>query len=1506
MVNAVLNLSELDGSNGFVINGINAGDNSGTSVSSAGDINGDGIDDLIIGADRADPNGQYDAGSSYVVFGSSSGFAASFNLSSLNGSNGFVINGIDFFDYLGFSVSSALDINGDGFDDVIIGAPGANPRGGFNGGSSYIVFGSSSGFASSLNLSDLNGSNGFVINGIDDNSPFLGISVSSAGDINGDGIDDLIIGADRADPNGQQRAGSSYVVFGSSSGFAASLDLSSLNGSNGFVINGIDAGDYLGSSVSSAGDINGDGFDDLIIGVRGADPNGQQRAGSSYVVFGSSNGFAASLDLSSLDGSNGFVINGINTGDYLGSVSSALDFNGDGIDDLIIGASGTDPNRQQRAGSSYVVFGSSNGFGASLDLSSLDGSNGFVINGIDADDFSGSSVSSAGDINGDGFDDLIIGARGADPNGQDRAGESYVVFGFAAPTPTNRPPVVVNDTATTNEATSVNISVLANDSDPDSNALTVTSVNSRAVTVGTPITLSSGALVTLNADGTLTYDPNVKFETLAVDETATDSFTYTVSDGSFTSIATVNLTINGVNDAPSVVSAVFNLSTLNGSNGFVIKDIDAVKLDLPLSSAGDINGDGFDDLIIGVPKGYIFEGPYNYSFIAAKSYVLFGSSSGFSSSFNLSTLNGSNGFVINGIDAYNSSYISVSGALDINGDGFDDLIIGVRDADPNGQDSAGSSYVVFGNGSSFDASLDLSSLDGSNGFVINGIDAFDFSGSSVSSAGDFNGDGIDDLIIGAYRADPNGQRDAGSSYVVFGTSSSFSASLDLSSLDGSNGFVINGINVGDFSGSSVSNAGDINADGFDDLIIGADRADPNGQYDAGSSYVVFGSSSGFASSLNLSSLDGSNGFVINGIDTGDFSGSSVSSAGDFNGDGIDDLIIKATGLSFRLYDGQTYVVFGSRSDFGASLDLASLDGSNGFVINGIRSNLLGFSVSSAGDINGDGFDDLIIGASAANPNGQLYAGSSYIVFGSSSGFSASFNLSSLDGSNGLVINGINVGDLLGTSVSSAGDINGDGIDDLIIGAPGADRNGQLGAGSSYVVFGFATAATTNEDTAVNILASNILRGYTDIDGDTLTISDFTNPSNGTLTFNDNSTPDNASDDFFIYTPNANYNGTDSFTFTVSDGNGGSVTGTFNLNVKPVNDAPTLVQAIADQTATLNTAFNFTIGANTFSDVDAGDILTYSATNENGDALPSWLSFDAATGTFTGTPNSDNVGIFNIKVIASDIAGATAEDIFALTVSGTNIINGTNANDTLTGGAGNDILDGGAGSDRLLGGTGNDTYIVDTIRDIVIENAGAGEDTVQSAVNYTLTANVEYLILTGTANTTGTGNDLDNIITGNIGNNLLKGLGGNDTLLGNAGDDTLIGGAGNDILTGGEGSDRFLFGSGVAFTHSNFGVDTLTDFAKGTDKIALSKTSFNALSSSVSSNLNLGEFTIINTEIVNEASVAGASSGKIVYNYATGNLLYNPNGTTTGLDNGGLFATLTGIPNLDTNDFVIQG
>ena len=149
------------------------------------------------------------------------------------------------------------------------------------------------------------GAKGFVINGTDANDS-SGRSVSYAGDINNDGLDDIIIGAPQAGPNGAYEAGESYVVFGKAAGYSASLELSSLNGTNGFVINGIDAEDHSGRSVSSAGDINNDGFDDIIIGARRA----SRTDGQSYVVFGEEAGnYPASLELSSLNGNNGFAIN---------------------------------------------------------------------------------------------------------------------------------------------------------------------------------------------------------------------------------------------------------------------------------------------------------------------------------------------------------------------------------------------------------------------------------------------------------------------------------------------------------------------------------------------------------------------------------------------------------------------------------------------------------------------------------------------------------------------------------------------------------------------------------------------------------------------------------------------------------------------------------------------------------------------------------------------------------------------------------------------------------------------------------------------------------------------------------------------------------------------------------------------------------------------------------------------------------------------------------------------
>jgi hypothetical protein len=416
-LDAIPNLSAIvSGTGGFVINGASAGDNSGRSVSSAGDVNNDGYDDLIVGALNADPFGN-SSGASYVVFGKAGGTQV--NLSAIAiGTGGFVINGVAAGDNSGFSVSSAGDVNGDGFDDLIVGAPYADPFGN-NSGASYVVFGKANG--TPVNLSAI-GTGGFAINAAA-GGVLLGISVSSAGDVNGDGIDDLIVGA----PYAAGRSGASYVVFGKK-GNTDPVNLSAIaSGTGGFVINGASGGDRSGVSVSSAGDVNNDGYDDLIVGADGATRNGNQNAGASYVVFGKTNGTPVNLSAIA-SGTGGFVINGALANDRsCRSVRSAGDVNKDGFDDLIVGAEGADPNGSS-SGASYVVFGKTNG--TPVNLSAI-GTGGFVINGVSADDRSGVSVSSAGDVNRDGYDDLIVGADGADPNGRSNSGASYVVFGKA-------------------------------------------------------------------------------------------------------------------------------------------------------------------------------------------------------------------------------------------------------------------------------------------------------------------------------------------------------------------------------------------------------------------------------------------------------------------------------------------------------------------------------------------------------------------------------------------------------------------------------------------------------------------------------------------------------------------------------------------------------------------------------------------------------------------------------------------------------------------------------------------------------------------------------------------------------------------------------------------------------------------------------------------------------------------------------------------------------------------
>jgi Ca2+-binding RTX toxin-like protein len=750
---------------------------------------------------------------------------------------------------------------------------------------------------------------------------------------------------------------------------------------------------------------------------------------------------------------------------------------------------------------------------------------------------------------------------------------------------------------------------------------------------------------------------------------------------------------------------------------------------------------------------------------------------------------GAGGFVIHGQDAIDYSGKSVSSAGDINGDGFDDLIIGAPRADGPGntRNYAGDSYVVFGKASGFAPEIDLAAVAaGNGGFVLHGQDVGDQSGQSVSSAGDINGDGFDDLLIGAFSADgPGNTRDgAGDSYVVFGKASGFAAEIDLAAVAaGNGGFVIYGQDTGDRAGESVSSAGDINGDGFDDLIIGAAHADgPGDTRYAGASYVVFGRALGFAAQIDLAAVAaGNGGFVIRGQDVIDFSGIFVSSAGDVNGDGFDDLIIGATNGdgpgNTRPVAGESYVVFGKASGFAAEIDLAAVAaGDGGFVIYGQDArDLSGTSVSSAGDINGDGFDNLIIGARYADgPGNTRYnAGDTYVVFGSAT----------IGGSVDHVTHLGTAADDVLTGEAAPNDMVGGLGNDILIGNGGADVL-RGGAGNDTFV----------------IVDTGFLRVAGGDGIDTLAFS-------GAITM--------ADADFrridgveSIKLANAATNLTlGAIAAHAVDGLQVAVDGTAVTNAAVTIHGGGFVPALAVNLA--NDTANVTLEGGSGNDLlvgGSGDDLFQGGGGADaiagggGNDTVSYRSSALAVGVNLATglgSGGDAVG--DTLTGIENVLGSDQGDILTGN-NGANILSGFAGADTLSGGGGDDVLDGGAGddtivggqgADTMLGGAGNDNYFVDSGIDGVSENANAGVDTVFSTVDLRLAANVENLVLQGSALQAG-GNSLSNVLQGNAGNNILDG----DT--------------GADVMFGGAGSDIYFVDNGVdgVIENVNEGSDTV--------------------------------------------------------------------------------------------------
>ena len=404
----------------------------------------------------------------------------------------------------------------------------------------------------------------------------------------------------------------------------------------------------------------------------------------------------------------------------------------------------------------------------------------------------------------------------------------------------------------------------------------------------------------------------------------------------------------------------------------IIGDEDSALLGASVSTAGDVNGDGYDEVIVGAhdySHYYLWEG---------RAYVYYGSPNGLSTTPN---------WMVEGGKNYASMGFSVSTAGDVNGDGYDDVIVGAPLYDNSGG-YEGRVFVYYGSPAGLHTTPD---------WTAEGPQSSSYFGYSVETAGDVNGDGYDDMIIGAPFWNGGGQK--GRVYVYFGSPAGLSTTpswvAEIDEPDGRFGY-------------SVSTAGDVNGDGYDDVIISTSKYITNVTFD-GKVYVYYGSKGGLSATPD---------WIVEDDQYADEFGSSVSNAGDVNGDGNDDVIVGAPSYVNELgYTGRAFAYYGSPNGLSTTPDWTI----GGYMVG----SYFGCSVHTAGDVNGDGYADVIGGAPLYFGNNGI-EGKVSLFYGSASGLSSSPSW---------VVEGNRNNSAFGGRVGTTGDVNGSNLSGVIVGAP---------------------------------------------------------------------------------------------------------------------------------------------------------------------------------------------------------------------------------------------------------------------------------------------------------------------------------------------------------------------------------------------------------------------------------------------------------------------------------------
>ena len=777
----------------------------------------------------------------------------------------------------------------------------------------------------------------------------FGVSVATAGDVNGDGYSDVIVGANTYD-NGQTDEGAVFVYLGSSSGIGTSAVWTAESNQTG---------SNFGLFVSPAGDINCDGYGDIMVSAMNyenpLDP--QIDEGAVFIWLGSAG--QNPLGVPGTPSNADWTAEGNQAGASFGSsIGPAGDVGGPTgcLVDVVIGARLYDSG-QTDEGKVFVYYNTGDPAGLPANASWSAESN-------QASALLGESVGTAGDVNGDGYAEIIAGAKWYD-NPEVDEGAAFAWYGS-------------NTGLVSGGGTPGNANWHAEGNSESPGPL----FGSRVATAGD-----------VNGDGFA--DVIVGAPQFSGSHTAEGkAFVFL---GSTTGLAsTAAWTAEG--------------------------DQASARLGGAVMTAGDVNGDGFGDVVIGA-SGYT-----NGQSGEGIALAWFGSSSGL----------GPNGTPSNATwqaQELNQSGaamgVSVAAAGDVNGDGYGDVIVGANLYD-NPQTDEGTALVYHGG---------PSGLVTTQGWSDDGEQATARFGFSTASAGDVNGDGFSDLIVGAYGFDNGAVPDVGRAYAYLGSSSGLSQTP---------AWTATGDQASALFAYSVGTAGDMNGDGYADVIIGAYQYD-SGQTNEGRAYVYLGGATGL-SSTSVWTAESNN-------SNAEF-GWSVGAAGDINGDGYGDAIVGALGET------KAYVFLGGASGGDATADWTG---------NGPANSEYGYSVSTAGDINGDGLSDVLVGAPVYGTNN---VGKAYLYTGVAGGTLATTNWNVTGGS----------GSRFGHSVASAGDVNNDRYSDVIIGAPKGKTNGNEW-GKVFVYHGKSTGLSNSEDlTLIGAMGLHSWFGYAvakagDVNGD---------------------------------------------------------------------------------------------------------------------------------------------------------------------------------------------------------------------------------------------------------------------------------------------------------------------------------------------------------------------------------------------------------------------------------------